>query len=61
MMVSGCFVHFAITETGIVESVCLVCGRCTGYSPNEQALSIAEKAHKCELPDSAGGAEQTNP
>ena len=47
MSVHGCFLHSTIGEKGMVKSLCLLCGRCTGYSQSEELLGMAEKAHRC--------------
>jgi len=45
--VNGCFLHSAVGEHGVLESLCLFCGRCTGYSQSEELLALAERAHQC--------------
>jgi len=45
--VHNCFAHSITAESGMVESLCLLCGRCAGYSHNEALLALAEKIHRC--------------
>jgi hypothetical protein len=45
--VHNCFAHSTAGENGMVESLCLFCGRCAGYSHSEEFLAVVEKVHRC--------------
>ena len=50
------FIRTAFNRVGVVDSMCLRCGRVIATSPNKEALKIAEEAHVCEtnsLPSAA--------
>ena len=61
MSIQGYFLHVAISDSGILESVCLVCRRSIVCSAHEEELNAAENAHKCLARNEFQGDERTLP